>query len=178
MWLIIKEIILYLEGHSNLYTHLIHLIHDLLNGPCRLSSTGCTGGNEAGGFLSDHLIIRVHIDIQALRDALDRAEQAHAEQVHSQKRFELAVQGSRDAIFDWDLETDQVWFSPRWLQLLNIREGALGNSIPALLWHVVPEDAERVKVELNAFVESDYEKFDSEFQLVNGNNEAVWVMMQ
>jgi diguanylate cyclase (GGDEF)-like protein/PAS domain S-box-containing protein len=116
-------------------------------------------------------IVGVYIDIQAIRDALDQAEQ-------SQQRFELAIEGSRDAIFDWNLDTGNVWFSRRWLQLLNVPEGALGSTIPDLLWHVAPEDSTRLNRELSEFVDSDDQRFDSEFQLVDGNDAAVWVMMR
>lgn len=123
-------------------------------------------------------IVGVYIDIQELRDALGEAERSHGELERSQQRFELAIEGSRDAIFDWNLATDEVWFSPRWLQLLKVSEGALGSTIPGLLWHVVPEDADRLNRELAQFVESREERFDSEFQLVDGNDEPVWVMMR
>ncbi|MGD8325096.1 MAG: EAL domain-containing protein, partial [Gammaproteobacteria bacterium] len=123
-------------------------------------------------------IVGVYIDIQALRDALGEAERSHAELEQSQQRFELAIEGSRDAIFDWNLETGQVWFSPRWLQLLKVGKAALGSTIPDLLWHVAPEDAERLRQELSRFVDSTEERFDSEFQLVDGNDAAVWVMMR
>ena len=123
-------------------------------------------------------IVGVYIDIQALRDAIGAAEHSHAELQQTQQRFELAIEGSRDAIFDWDLRSDYVWFSPRWLQLLKTGAGALGSNIPDLLWHVAPEDSERLRKELTDFVESTKERFDSEFQLVDGNDEAVWVMMR
>lgn len=123
-------------------------------------------------------IVGVYTDIQAVRDALGEAERSHAEMEQSQQRFELAIEGSRDAIFDWNPATGEAWFSPRWLQLLKTPQGALGSSIPDLLWHVAPEDAERLRLELDEFVKSDEERFDSEFQLVNGNDDAVWVMMR
>ena len=103
---------------------------------------------------------------------------AHNEFEELKQRFELAIEGSCDAIFDWNPASDEVWFSPRWLQLLNISEGALGTTIAHLLWHVAPEDSARLRHELDHFVASEDERFHSEFQLVDGNDAAVWVMMR
>ena len=123
-------------------------------------------------------IVGVYVDIQALRDALGDVERSNERLQESQQRFEHAIEGSRDAIFDWDIESGSVYFSPRWLELLKIDEAALGSSIPDLLFHTAPEDAERVNRELEKFVASSDDRFESEFQLVDGKDQIVWVMMR
>ena len=60
----------------------------------------------------------------------------------SEERYALAACAVNDGIWDWDLETDLVYFSPRWQALLGLTEGSsppdLGS--PGLWFDRVHED--------------------------------------
>jgi PAS domain S-box-containing protein len=74
-----------------------------------------------------------------------------------EERFLLAVRGANDGLWDWDLTTDTVYYSPRWYEMLGIARDELDDT-PATLqtWiaRVHPADRERVLAELQAFVET------------------------
>jgi PAS domain-containing protein len=54
-----------------------------------------------------------------------QAETALEEQT---RQFELAVSGSNDGIFDWDLITNEVYFSPKWKEQLGFLDNELPNN--------------------------------------------------
>ncbi|MDX1983131.1 MAG: PAS domain-containing protein [Bryobacteraceae bacterium] len=68
-----------------------------------------------------------------------------------QARFELAVHGTTDGIWDWDLVRESFYFSPRFLELLGLRfeEGQAPGSIDFLLDRVHPADDNLVREALD-----------------------------
>ncbi len=69
----------------------------------------------------------------------------------SRERFELAVRGSGDGIWDWDLTSNTVYFSPRWKSLLGYEDDEIPNLFPEWERRVHPDDCERAKETINAY---------------------------
>jgi PAS domain S-box-containing protein len=60
-------------------------------------------------------VIGVLRDISSRRESLHEVEEAN-------KRWERAVAGTSDGLFDWDLETGYVWYAPRFREMLGYDE--------------------------------------------------------
>ena len=61
----------------------------------------------------------------AISDITAQKQALHA----SEKRFELAMNATRDGLFDWDLVTDEIYYSPGWKRMLGYAEEELPNTL-------------------------------------------------
>jgi diguanylate cyclase (GGDEF)-like protein/PAS domain S-box-containing protein len=66
----------------------------------------------------------------------------------SEERYALAARAANDGIWDWNLITGEVYYSPRWGDLLGLPEEENIASTQAWLERVHPEDSERLNLAL------------------------------
>jgi diguanylate cyclase (GGDEF)-like protein/PAS domain S-box-containing protein len=90
------------------------------------------------------------------------AEQALQESEH---RLMLAIKGSNDAPWDWDLEKNRMYYSPQWWHMLGYETDELQSD--AELWQnlVHPDDLEFIKEDLRNALNSGQSMHAVEFRL-------------
>ncbi len=94
----------------------------------------------------------------------------------SETRYALAARGSNDGLWDWDLQTDQVYYSPRWKALLGYTEAELGSGPDEWLQRVNAEDLPRVQSEIAAHRAGLTPHFENEHRLLHRDNTYRWVL--
>jgi diguanylate cyclase (GGDEF)-like protein/PAS domain S-box-containing protein len=82
----------------------------------------------------------------------------------SQQRYDYAISGTNDGIFDWTLASAEIYVSPRLEQLLDCREGTLHETAASFLRRVHHDDRRSTFARLKAHLASG-EPFDLEFRL-------------
>jgi PAS domain S-box-containing protein len=108
----------------------------------------------------------------------DIAERNRAEQrLHqSRERFEVAVRGSRDGLWDWDLATNEVYFSPRWKEQLGYAEHEIGSHYEEWESRVHPEDRERALATIRKYMDEGAEHGELEHRLQHRDGTYRWVL--
>jgi PAS domain S-box-containing protein len=71
----------------------------------------------------------------------------------SEERFQLAVNGSTAGLWDADIQARDVYFSPRFKELLGYLDSEFPNSVEAFSAALHPEDHDRVHFALNEAIE-------------------------
>ncbi|OAB63426.1 hypothetical protein AY599_05225 [Leptolyngbya valderiana BDU 20041] len=71
-------------------------------------------------------------------------KQAEAALHASEERWQLAVRGNNDGIWDWNVKTNEVFFSPRWKEMLGFTEMEIANSLDEWSKRVHPDDLDWV----------------------------------
>lgn len=92
---------------------------------------------------------------RALRETAACAERRRAEEAlrASEARYALAVRGSNDGIWDWDVATGEVFYSPRFEEMLGLPEGGLVRRLSALEERIHPDDVAAVRSALKEHLE-------------------------
>jgi diguanylate cyclase (GGDEF)-like protein/PAS domain S-box-containing protein len=94
----------------------------------------------------------------------------------SEERLQLVLRGSGDAPWDWNLETGDLYYSPRWWAMLGYEVDELPTG--ASLWeHIVhPDDQLRVNQAFDNVIKAESETYDIEFRLRHKDGHYVPVL--
>jgi len=91
----------------------------------------------------------------------------------SEKRLSLALQGSDDGVWDWNIETNEVTYSARWKQMLGYAEDELEDSFNTWERLLHPDDIERAKQTVEDYLSNKTFLYESEFRMLH--KDGSWV---
>jgi diguanylate cyclase (GGDEF)-like protein/PAS domain S-box-containing protein len=92
-----------------------------------------------------------------------------------QERYELAVNGANDCIWDWEREGDQVYFSPSWNALVGLPADARMTRLQDWLDRVHPDDIAELERLLGQHPGAERCNFEHEHRLRHENGGYIWV---
>ena len=93
----------------------------------------------------------------------------------SEERYQLVVRGANDGIWDWDLTTDQVYFSPRYREILGYSLEEFPDEINSWKEAVHPEDLQRVMEANGECINGEVDKFEVEYRMRRKGGSYVWI---
>ena len=94
----------------------------------------------------------------------------------SEERYALAVRGANDGLWDWNLVTNEVYWSARWKSMLGYDEHEIGASPDEWFSRVHHEDLERVRGALTAHLADGSQHYESEHRILHRNGMYRWVL--
>ena len=111
-----------------------------------------------------------------LRLEIAEKERAQEELFQIRERFELAVRGSRDGLWDWDVHTQAVYLSPRWKSMLGYEDHEIQNRFDEWENLLHPEDRERAVETVQAYLEGRIPDYQVEFRLRHKDGSYRWIL--
>lgn len=90
-------------------------------------------------------------------------------------QLRYALTEASDGLWDWNLETDEVFFSPQLERMLGYGPGEMKPTLETWSANIHPEDVHWVQSILQEHVADKRERFTAEYRLRNRNGHYLWV---
>jgi PAS domain S-box-containing protein len=123
---------------------------------------------------------RVNTDLARLnRDLYTEVEKRagiEEELRKSRERFELAVRGSQDGLWDWDLQTNDVYYSPRWKSMIGYEDNEILGRLEEWEQRLHPEEREKVVAANYAHIAGATPHYEYEFRLRHKDGSYRWIL--
>ncbi len=91
----------------------------------------------------------------------------------SEQRFERAVRGTTDGIWDWDITTGRVYYSPRFVELVGLDPEATPFLKADVDRRIHPDDLPRVQAAEQSLLR-DNQPYDVEYRMQDRDRNYVW----
>jgi diguanylate cyclase (GGDEF)-like protein/PAS domain S-box-containing protein len=113
-----------------------------------------------------------------LVNAVERLQlQDELQQVRQrEERYALAAHGANDGVWDWDFQTNRVFFSHRWKAMLGYPVGELSDRPEEWFDRIHPDDVHWVKREMTAHLDKQVAQFEAQHRMLHQGGEYRWVL--
>lgn len=110
--------------------------------------------------------------------AYDITERKRAERLlaESEARWQFAVEGVGYGVWDWNIEADETYYSPKWKELLGFAESEIGRSPDEWSERIHPEDIVRVRAAVDEHLAGRAPVYVSEYRVRCKDGSYKWIL--
>ncbi|TKB12337.1 PAS domain S-box protein [Desulforhopalus sp. IMCC35007] len=115
----------------------------------------------------------LRIQVRRKTAALKQQIEIRAE---AEERFLLAMKASRDGLFDWNLETNEIYYSPAWKKMLGYEDHELPNDFSVWENTTDPEDVKKSWELQQKLISKKIDRFVVEFKMKHKDGHRVDIL--
>lgn len=109
------------------------------------------------------------------RDISDRAQTELALQ-ESQQRYQLAAEGAKVGVWDWNLATNDLYIAPNLKLLVGYEDSEISNHMKNWIQLIHSDDYDKVKQAVQAYLGGKSTLLEIEHRMVHKNGNIVWFL--
>ena len=94
----------------------------------------------------------------------------------SEERYARAARGANDGLWDWDLEKGEIYYSPRWKEMLGYGDDEIGSRPDEWLCRVHPDDFPRLQAAVAAHCRREIPQLDCEHRMHCKDGTYRWML--
>ena len=105
-------------------------------------------------------------------------ERKHMEKAlrRSEELYTLASNAANAGLWDWDLETNKIYFSPKWKFMAGEKENSVGDDPDEWFSRIHPDDVERLRDDIQAHIDNETPHYENEYRLLHRNGDYLWML--
>jgi PAS domain S-box-containing protein len=127
---------------------------------------------------TDESCVCVVVDISTQQAALRERTAAENALRESKLRLELALESSNTGLWDWNIQTGEVWFNKQWKSILGYQEHELENNFTTWQSRVHPEDEQRTYKDVAQHIQGQTDLYRNEHRLRCKDGSYRWILAQ
>jgi diguanylate cyclase (GGDEF)-like protein/PAS domain S-box-containing protein len=113
--------------------------------------------------------------ISTVRDISER-KRAIQSLRDSEQRWQFALEGARDGVWDWNLITNEVYFSRQWKQMLGYAEHEIASALEEWDKRVHPDDKARAYADIEKHLKGETPYYQNEHRLLCKDGTYKWIL--
>ena len=94
----------------------------------------------------------------------------------SELRYALITEAANDGLWDWDLKTNEVYYSPRWKEMLGYEDDEIGDTPEEWTKLIHPDDISISTQHLAFILNKEDPTFKFEYRLKHKKGHYIWVL--
>lgn len=96
----------------------------------------------------------------------------------AEERYALAERGAKDGLWDWNLRTGKIYFSPRWKEMLGCSDKEIGDISEDWFTRIHPDDEEGFRAELMAHLSGLKDHLEHEYRIMYIDGSYRWMLVR
>ena len=96
----------------------------------------------------------------------------------SEERLNLAMKGTSDGLWDWDLAQNTVFYSERWKAILGYDDEGIGDSQEEWFSRVHPDELDQLKATIDNHLNGKTDNCQMECRMLNKDGNYVWAVIR
>lgn len=137
------------------------------------------GGVVISGLLAGLVLVlgRTREDARRLAARMTRdLRDSQARLAELEERWKFALEGSDLGVWDWNVQTGEVWFSQRWKEMLGYEADEIGNNVGEWESRVHPDDWAAVMRDVQACFEGRVRLYLNEHRVRCKDGSYLWIL--
>jgi len=110
--------------------------------------------------------IQTQLERKRTEEVLRKTEELHT----------LALGAANGGLWNWDLKTGEIYFSPKWKSMIGEEESAVGDNPDEWFSRIHPEDVERVRTDIQAHIDGMTPHYENEYRILHRNGDYLWML--
>ncbi|HWQ67676.1 MAG TPA: PAS domain S-box protein [Methanospirillum sp.] len=120
--------------------------------------------------------IRLRVALQQERRVVVQLKDAQKSLLKSEARWQFALDGAGDGVWDWNTKTNEVFFSRQWKAMLGYGEEEIGSFVDEWDKRIHPDDRARCYADLERYFRGETPVYQNEHRVLCKDGTYKWIL--